>query len=240
MSTNLNENTFNVYCDESRVENKDSKNMVIGALFLPRRAKKKIVRDIKSIFNKHNFNYELKWSKVHKKFIPFYKEIIDYFVSNDNLNYRCIIVDKSKINLKKYHEDDLELAFFKFYYLMLRPKLLSQNRYYIFLDKKPTRDRNHARALRAFLDSYILRKKQDCGIDHFQAYNSRYNLLIQLCDFLTGLTGFVINEKKQNSAKGEITDYFKSKIKKENFFISAFLNEEKFNNFVWDSNYEKS
>ncbi len=236
----LDENTFNIYCDESRVENRDSNNMVIGALFMPRKYKNKIVKDIKNIFSKHNFNYELKWSKVHKGFIPFYKEIIDYFTSNNNLNYRCIIVDKSKIDLKRYHSNDSELAFFKFYYLMLRPKLLSQNKYYIFLDKKPTRDRNRARALRAFLDLYVLLHKRDCGISHFQAYNSKNNLLIQLSDFLTGLVGFDINKKEKKSAKAEIAAYLKLKIGKDNFLLSSPLSEEKFNNFIWDSNYEKS
>ncbi len=36
----MDQNTYNIYCDESRVENPKSKNMVIGALFVPRKKKK--------------------------------------------------------------------------------------------------------------------------------------------------------------------------------------------------------
>lgn len=225
---------YNIYCDESRVENPESINMVIGALFVPRKDKRKISNKIKKICRKYNFLYELKWTKVNKRYLDFYKEIIDLFYEEKNLNFRCIVVAKNKIKLDEYHNNDPELAFFKFYYLMLRAKLMDQNKYYILLDKKPTRDKNRARALHAFLDAYVLSKKTECGIKHFQAYDSKNNILIQLADFFTGLMGFACNESVQDNLKSLLADYLKQKIEVENLCKTSFLSEEKFNRFIWN------
>jgi len=48
----MDQNTYNIYCDESRVENPKSKNMVIGALFVPRKKKKNSRKKIKDYFSK--------------------------------------------------------------------------------------------------------------------------------------------------------------------------------------------
>lgn len=199
---------FNIYCDESRVENLDSRFMVIGALFVPRGIQKSIAKEIKGIFSSFNFFQELKWNKVGGKYSDFNKKIIDYFISNEVLQYRCIIVDKSKVKYDVFHENDKELAFFKFYYLMLRNRLDDNNQYYIFLDRKPTRDKNRARSLKAFLDSYVLLHRSNCNIKHLQAYSSKDNPLIQIADFLTGLVAFRNNSNLGNNPKSLVSKYF--------------------------------
>lgn len=199
---------FNIYCDESRVENQDSHFMVIGALLVPKFQKKSVSKDIKEMLASYNFFQELKWNKVGNKYSVLYKKIIDYFISKEELQYRCIIVDKSKVKYDVFHKNDTELAFFKFYYLMLRNRLADDNNYYIFLDKKPTRDKNRARSLNAFLNSYVLLHRKNCNIKHFQAYPSKNNVLIQLADFLTGLVAFRNNSSLRNSAKSLVSKYF--------------------------------
>lgn len=226
--------TYNIYCDESRVENIESKKMTIGALFIPRRKKKKIIRDIKAMFKDFNFAHELKWSKTGDKYFDLYKNIIDYFTESKNMQFRIIIVDKSKVAYEKYHNNDKELAFFKFYYLMLKPRLFDNSSYYIYLDKKPTRDKNIARALHSFLDSYILLRKNNCGIKHFQAYSSDQNILIQIADFFTGLFGYACNEDiDKHALKSKLIKYFMDKAKIKNLCASTPLNEDKCNIFVW-------
>lgn len=225
---------FNIYCDESRVENTNSQKMVIGAVFIPRSKKQRIVKNIQEIIHKVNFQQEIKWVKTRYKYLKLYKSIIDYFVDESDLSYRCIIVDKSKIKYDIYHGNDNELAFFKFYYQMLKSKLNDYNQYYIFIDKKPTRDKNRARALKSFLDSFTLANKTSCNIKHLQAYSSYENILIQLSDYLTGLIGFASNLKdKKSSAKYEIYSYIKIKLKRERLCSTTYLKEDKFNVLVW-------
>lgn len=225
---------YNIYCDESRVENLQSNKMTIGALFIPRERKKKIVKDIKAMFEDFNFAHELKWSKVGEGYFDLYKNIIDYYIDNQNMQFRVIIVDKSRVAYEKYHNNDKELAFFKFYYLMLKTRLLDNSSYYIYLDKKPTRDKNIARALHSYLDSYILLHKDNCGIKHFQAYSSDKNTLIQIADFLTGLFGYACNEDVDNDVpKSKLIKYFRDKAKIKNLCISTSLGETKCNIFAW-------
>jgi hypothetical protein len=230
----MTDNVYNIYCDETRVENPEYNNMVIGALEIPRIQKTPIISEIKSTYTKHKFPYELKWTKVHYKYIPFYKELIDYFLSCADMNFRCIVVDKTKVKLEEFHDNDEELAFFKFYYLLLKEKLLSNNEYYIFLDKKPTRDRHRARALHHYLDSYILWNREACNIRHFQAIDSKDNILIQLTDFLSGLMGFACEERsRMESAKGQIVQYLKERLGRNKLCTTSPLSEGKFNVFVW-------
>jgi len=232
----MKDNIYNIYCDESRVENRESRNMVIGALEIPRTKKSGIVAELRDIYRKHEFNYELKWTKVHYKFIPFYKELIDYFFENSAMSFRCIIIDKTKVKFEEFHDNDEELAFFKFYYLMLKQKLLSNNEYYIFLDKKPTRDRHRARALHHYLDSYILWNKEACNIRHFQAIDSKDNILIQLSDYLVGLMGFASDENSNmESPKGQAARYLKERLGRSRLCATSPLSEGKFNVFVWQS-----
>lgn len=229
------DNIFNLYCDESRVENRDSRSMVIGVIEIPRKDKQAVVEGLKNIFKTHNFIHELKWTKVHNKFMPLYKGLIDYFLVNASIQFRCIVVDKTKVDLTQYHDNDEELAFFKFYYLLLKEKLNSNNEYYIFLDKKPTRDRHRARALHAYLDSYILWHREKCNIRDFHAIESEENLLIQLSDFLVGLIGFACNETiTGDKAKGQLVEYLKGRLMRDKLCVTTGRYEKKFNVFVWE------
>lgn len=198
---------FNIYCDETRVENRDSNYMVIGALVVPRQEKDRAASIIKELKERHEFHQEIKWNKVGESFAEFYRQLLLKFVEDDSLTFRAIIVDKSKIKFVTYHENDEELAFFKFYYILLRELLNDSCHYYIFLDKKPTRDKNRARALKAFLDSHVLLHRDQSQIQHLQAYESHENTLMQLSDLITGLIGF-INNGDNSGTKKQLTDYF--------------------------------
>jgi len=233
---------YNIYCDESRVENLDADTMVIGAFIIPRSKKEKIVGDLKRICEKYQFHHELKWAKVGLGFQDFYFELVEYFFSLDCLQFRGIVVDKKKVKLKKYHDGNLETAFYKFYYLMLKAKLLGSNEYYIFLDKKPSRDKNVIRALLKFLEFHILKNEKQCRIKHLQSYDSDDNVLIQFSDFLTGLLGFCCNrnERDEKSFKASVVRYFEEKAGKQNLCSPSVLSEEKYNVFVWKADYEKN
>jgi len=229
-------NIYNIYCDESRVENPEYAKMVIGALFLKRTEKDRIVSRIKSLFEKHKFPFELKWIKTSAKYVPLYKDILGYFIEEKDLQYRCIIVNKAKIDYAEHHNNDSELAFFKFYYLMLRTKLLNNKKYYIFLDKKPTWDKNRARALLSFLNSYILLHKEGCAIEHLQAYESEENVLIQIADYLTGLVAHACNRGVEDTPKGRMITHLAKQLEREDVCQSTPVAEEKFNVFVWKPN----
>jgi len=58
-------NTYNIYCDESRIDNPEDNFMVIGGVFVAREKVREIAEKIKEIKEKHQFKGEMKWVKVN-------------------------------------------------------------------------------------------------------------------------------------------------------------------------------
>jgi len=77
------------------------------------------LKDLKELKKQYNYNLEIKWRKVSPKTKDFYLALVNFFFDN-NLNFYSIIIDKEKLNLKDYHNDDEELAFYKYYYFLLK------------------------------------------------------------------------------------------------------------------------
>lgn len=223
---------FNIYCDESSVENKNLRFMVIGSLFLPRNKKQIKAKQIKKLLERSKAYNELKWSKTTRRNLKAMELIVDYILGDVDFSFRFIVVDKKKIDFKTYHENDEELAFFKFYYLMLRNRLLDGNSYYIFLDKKPTRERNRIQSLSSFLKAYVYKHRSDCSIKHIQAYSSNENVFIQLIDLLTGAVAYSRNHKKNKTSKTRLLGKIE-KLTKNSGLKRTSLVENKLNIFEW-------
>lgn len=223
--------SINVYCDESSVENTNTKFMVIGALVIPRVKKKSFLEEYKNITREHNFS-ELKWTKISKASLPLYKKIIDLFFDKDYTSFYSIIVNKQQVDLKTYHNNDNELAFYKFYYLLLKEKLASNSKYYICLDKKPVSVKSRVGVLKNFLKAFVSSSRTDCVIKHVQEYSSKENSLIQMADIFTGVVASKFNQNTKNIEKLELIKYIENKIGRQIDKQSS-LKEHKFNTFIW-------
>ena len=225
---------FNIYCDESSIEaDKKRRFMVIGALIVPRRKKPDFLKQYQKVLSRHSFN-EIKWVKVSEASLPVIKEIVDLFFQTDYANYYCIVVDKTKVDLKLHHNDDKELAFYKFYYILLKNKLRSNCKYYIYLDKKPVKVKNRVGVLKGFLTGFVESSRQDCVIKHLQEYSSSENKLIQISDLFTGAVAskFNYSEAEKSKSKRNLIKYIE-KIRKKTLEKPSGYFEEKFNVFVW-------
>ena len=119
-----------IYCDESCHDlTLHHHFMSIGGLKVPRDKKTDLSRQLRQLTRSCHLNSELKWSKVSNKRLEDYKKIIDFFFEHEELHFRAIVVDQSKIQLEKYHGKDRELAFYKFYYEMLEKWLEERGEY---------------------------------------------------------------------------------------------------------------
>ena len=90
---------INIYCDEScHLESDSSDIMVLGGISCNAEDKKQIFEEIRAIKIKHDLSswFEIKWTKISYKKLEFYKELVDYFFSN-NLRFRGIIATDKKI-----------------------------------------------------------------------------------------------------------------------------------------------
>jgi hypothetical protein len=144
---------FDVYCDESHpdlLSSQNSKNkfMIIGSLWLASDVRQQFKAEIRSILKEHYLFTEYKWSKVSTSKFDFYKKIIEWFFEkNNHLRFRCIAVERAKINLLHYHENDQELGFYKFYYQLIHHWITDFNEFNIFCDFKSTRKKDRLQTL---------------------------------------------------------------------------------------------
>lgn len=220
---------YNIYCDESSVDNPKSRFIVIGSLFIDRKKVPELRKNIKKIRNKYHIQSELKWSKTSSLTLTFYKELFDYLfsLSPSYFSYKCIVVDKSKVDYKKYHKEDEELAFYKFYYFLLKNSLDLDKRYYIFLDFKPSRNKNRVRRLGEFLSF----TSNVGAINHIQSYPSKENIFIQISDIFTGAVAFSKNKIGVSKHKKELARIIASSIGKKDLDFCSPLTEKRFNIF---------
>ncbi|MFN6077559.1 MAG: DUF3800 domain-containing protein [Fluviicola sp.] len=192
---------FEVYCDESSPEvlwdKKANKFLVLGSIWIPSDYRKEFKDSIKQIKTKYNYRNEIKWNKVSPSNLAFYLELIDYFFSTDNTRFRAIMIEAEKVNMVKFHNDDSELSFYKFYYQLLHHWILDFNDYSIFIDHKVNKDFTRIHKLKDVLSNANLFS----SIENVQALPSNELVGIQMADLLMGALNGKVNGKTSSEAK---------------------------------------
>lgn len=225
-----------VYCDESRLDllttkkKTDDRYMVIGSIWISRGYRNIFKDKVKQIRAKYGVPYgEMKWKNVAPSKLDFYKEIITlFFDEGNNIGFRCIVVDSEQVDLKKYHESDPELGFYKFYYQLLYHWIESEinNRYFIYTDIKTTRMKDRLSVLHDVLKN----KCSSADIVLVQAIPSKESVFIQLADLLIGAVGYSCHSYFLGRAKSEIVELITNEIKREPC-EKTYQIEKKFNVF---------
>ena len=193
---------FDVYCDESRPDLLSSHKpkaafMVIGSLWLHTEDRSRFKDEIHELRDRHKIGGEFKWGKISPSRESFYSDLVDwFFAQGERLRFRCIAVDREKVNLKLYHDDDQELGFYKFYYQMLHHWILDFNEYNVFLDFKSNRRRDRLPVLQRCLSLANLSSR----ITSLQSIRSNESVLLQLADVLTGAASWRLNDHEREES----------------------------------------
>lgn len=237
--------TINIYCDEScHLENDKEKVMAIGAVYCPIEKKQEIVERLYSFKIKHklipkhkknpkeNRNYyELKWNKVSAAKLEYYKDVINYFFDDDDLQFRVLIVsDKDKIDLETFkHTHDT--FYYKMYFGMLKAILNPENSHHIYIDIKDTRSKEKVHKLEEVLrnDKYDFSKEI---IKKVQQVRSHEVEILQLTDLLIGATAYSNRGLENSKPKKELIELIKKR-SRYSLNKSTLLKERKFNIFIW-------
>ncbi|WP_291064769.1 MULTISPECIES: DUF3800 domain-containing protein [unclassified Empedobacter] len=238
--------TINIYCDEScHLQNDKEPVMVIGAVYCPIEKKEEIFERLYSFKLKHNLipknkkndnenrtYYELKWNKVSKSKIEYYKDVINYFFDDDDLQFRVLVVsNKSAIDYEKFsHTHDT--FYYKMYFGMLKAILNPENSHHIYIDIKDTRSKEKVHKLEQVLrnDKYDYSKEI---IKKVQQVRSHEVEILQLADLLVGATAYVNRGLSDSKAKNELINLIKHR-SKYSLTKSTLLKERKFNVFIWE------
>jgi len=186
---------FDVYCDESHpdllISQKSSARfIVIGSLWLKRDSRKNFKNEVDEFKKQYLVGGEIKWGKVSPSRLEFYKRLISWFFDKEhNLRFRAIVIDREKVNLLTYHDNDQELGFYKFYYQLLHHWITDFNCYHIFCDFKVNRKKDRLQTLKECLGNSNL----SSSVPIVQAVRASESVLIQMADLLTGLVSAKYN-----------------------------------------------
>jgi len=198
---------FEVYCDESGLEaltRKDAHLYVgIGGIWLPSEHRQNMKDGLREIKDKYNVYGEWKWKKVSPAFFNMYKDIIDYFFEAQYIRFRIILIEASKVDNIRFHNDDAELSFYKFYYQLIKHWIFDFNTYTIFTDLKENRNKGRLNELHRVLDKSNLTS----DVSAVQGLPSEQSLGLQLADLLTGLVVSKFNREINSAAKRNLITY---------------------------------
>jgi hypothetical protein len=223
---------IDAYCDEAYPDLLSSQKppaqyLVIGSLWLKsenRSVYKEAIHELRDLFH---IGGEFKWTKVSKSKLDFYKALMDWFCNQgDELRFRCIVVDHNQVNLIRFHENDQELGFYKFYYQLLHKWIHDLNAYSVYCDYKKNRRRDRLHVL----ETCIRRSNLSANVRGVQAVRSKESVLIQLADVLVGLAASAFNRRlTQGSAKQELVLHTERQLRRK--IGPTALCEKKFNVF---------
>lgn len=226
---------YNVYCDEScHLKSNNSKYMLIGAIYCPKFKVKKINEYIEHLKENYNLSnkIELKWNKIDKKTEKLYLDIIAYFFNNDDLKFRVIVIDKTKLNHEKYNQTENDF-YHKSYYEMLKYIIIPGNSYNIYPDIKDTNSYYYHQIM---LD-YLRFKMSDTNkktIKKVQPIRSYEAPILQINDILIGALSYYYRGLSENRIKLTIVNEI-NKFYQNSFDVSSYYNNTKFNIFIWRS-----
>lgn len=231
---------INIYCDESCHLKKDKNDaMLLGAISCPANSKATINQDIRNLKKKHNLSTwtEIKWTGVSNSKINFYLDLVDYFVNNQNLNFRSVVIkNKYNLNHKLYNSGDHDVWYYKMYFYLLDPMISYEYKYKIMIDIKDTLGGPKVKKLEQVLCNNIYDFKHEVIKGIYQVRSHECEIL-QLTDLIMGAIGYFHNGHHKvsgsSNAKNTIVDrlfmYYERQIK-----FGTSRNAEKMNIFLWE------
>ena len=128
--------TFSIFSDEScHLENDQNSMMLFGSTWCRESEVYRISEDIRNIKDANQARGELKWTKISPSRRDFFHEIANYFFSENELNFRCLVVsNKEKLNHSYFNKGSHDSFYYKMYFYLLRSIIKPDNTYKIYLD----------------------------------------------------------------------------------------------------------
>ncbi len=225
---------YNVYCDEScHLENDRQPIMVLGALWCPLEKAHEIGVRIRKIKKRHDLppNFEVKWTKVSPAKQAFYIDILDYFLDDNDLHFRALIVlDKSRLRHEVYAQTH-DVFYYKMFFNLLKVIFDPQGCYRIYFDIKDTNSSIRIAKLHDVLCNNMYDFERHI-IERLQTVRSHEVELMQLVDLLTGIVSYANRGLHTSKAKDNLVKRLQER-SGYSLNRTTLLRENKVNIFVW-------
>jgi hypothetical protein len=228
--------SFNVYIDEScHLPNDRIVTMGLGAVWCLHDKTRDISIRMRDIKRKHGLatDFEIKWTKVSPAKVDFYLSLVDYFLDDDDLHFRCIVIpDKTQLDHERFSQDHDDW-YYKMCFTLLEPIIDPTQQYSIYLDIKDTR----SEARRAKLEGVLRNAKYDGSasiVRRVQQIRSHESELLQLTDLVLGAIVYANRGLDQSSAKQAIVHRVRQRTGL-TLGKTTWLREPKLNLLVWQA-----
>jgi len=224
---------INVYCDEScHLEHDRQSVMVLGAVWCLEEKARGITERLREIRVRHGLSprLEIKWTRVSKSKVDFFRDIVDYFFDDDDLHFRALIAPKDSLRHKQRQQthDDW---YYKMYFNMLKVIIDPRFRYHIYLDYKDAWGRVKVAKLKEVLANAHYDFSRQI-IRRIQTVRSHEVELIQLADLLTGIISYTNRGLSQNAGKVQLVVRMQQRSHKI-LTQTTLVREDKVNLFRW-------
>lgn len=228
--------SFNIYLDEScHLQNDLNNTMALGAVWCPQEKTRDISIRLREIKHNHGLakNFEIKWTKVSPAKLDFYLSIIDYFLDDDDLHFRGVVIpDKGQLDHEQFSQDHDDW-YYKMCFTLLEPIIDPTQHYSIYLDIKDTR----SELKRSKLEGVLRNAKYDGSGDivrKVQQIRSNESELMQITDLLLGAVAYANRGLAQSPAKLAIVDRLQ-RLARLTLKSTTWMREPKFNLLIWQS-----
>lgn len=227
----VNHQTINIYCDESRhTSNPDDAFFVIGGIACPREYKHEIVRQIHTLKGRYKTQGEFGWKRLSPNKQDFYWAILENFINDTNLSFRCLVANRNILDHEQYNQGDEELGFYKLYYQMLVHWLKPNSLYHIYLDWQQNKTRNRFSTLRDILQKKLSGRAK---IASLEPVVSKQIPLIEMTDLLIGAVGYDWNEINKSTTKINFCKKLAESLNLKNLRASTYNTKHKFDIFYF-------
>lgn len=199
-----------VYCDESCQEHFASRPdgnyfVLIGSIWTQAESRDQLKQQVEDRRKTHNIFGEAKWRRVSKQALPFYKDLVDIFFDSE-LRFRVMVIRTDELDIR-WHDNNIELMFYKFYYFMLRGWLDDCNDYRVFTDVRTNSLPGRLRELERVLNNAALTSSIDV-----QAIPSQESVLMQIADVLTGAVSYKFHYRRSSNPKLALVQHIESRL----------------------------
>lgn len=224
----------NVYADESSHTNDGSTTMVLGATWMDAEVTASLSDRVKLIKIRHDISTyrEIKWTKVSQNKLDYYKELIDIFLNTDGLNFRAVIVDKTKLDHERFGQTSEDFYYKMQYYLIRNIAAKRLGKIKIYLDYKDSWSGKRCHRLADYLSHTANLRSQ--GISA-QPVRSHESVAIQLADLISGAVMYANKDRTatDSAAKLELVQYIEKRTG-QSLESETPYSVEKFNLFFWE------
>jgi hypothetical protein len=231
---------FDIFCDESaHLEHDGLPWMALGAVWCPHEKTREIAIRVREIKARHGFAHEaeVKWSKVSPAGRHLYTALFDYFMDDDDLHFRAVMVDK-RVHTAARNGGDHDAWYYAIYFDLIEPLLVPDGRFRIYLDIKDTRSQEKVRALHSVLCGSQLDFDRRI-VERVQQVRSHEVAQIQLADLLLGAVTYANRGLVGNSAKVAFVNRLRERTGLQ-LTRSTLLREPKVNIYFWKPRSERT